>query len=260
MKSEREFEIENYLSGEMTDSERIDFESRLQSDKELSSLLEMYRTIDFSMVQNQKAETQALRETLDGLGKKYFITGDLLAQDNKAPVVPISAKRNGYARVLAVAASLVLIVGAYFVFFDKPDAKQLADIYLRENFTIISQTMDGAGDLLQKGIAAYNDKDYINASVIFDKIYAEEPDNTDALLYAGITNLASGNYNTAITNFDDLSSKKHLFSNPGLFLKAVALLKRNNPNDEVEAKKILEQVVAENRDNTVEAKKMLKHW
>lgn len=261
MKDGYAFEIENFLAGEMSEAERVDFENRLRSDTELSSLFELYRSIELGMIQDQQTEVkrQELQSALDELGKKYFAPGILSAGNGKAPVVPIGNRRS-YSKILAIAASVVLILAAYFVFFDKPDARQLADSYVKDNLSILSQTMDGAKDSLQQGIAAYNDKAYAKALEIFDALYAAHPENTDALLYAGITRLATGDHDAAISKFSALSAQKHLFSNPGLFLKAVTLLQRDNPGDKEEARTTLQQVVDEDLENAVEAKKMLEHW
>ncbi len=261
MKDERAFEIENYLAGGMSEAERLDFESRLRSDAALSSLLELYRSIDLGMMQDQKTEArrQELRSTLGELGKKYFAPGDMSAGNGKAPVVQMNGKRS-FSGILAIAASLILILAAYFVFFNKPDAQQLADRYVKNELAILSQTMDGAKDSLQQGIAAYNNREYAKALEIFEALYTTHPDNSDALLYAGITCLATRDHDVAISKFSELSAQKHLFSNPGLFLKAVTLLQRNNPGDKEEARTTLQRVVDEDLENAVEARKMLERW
>lgn len=257
MKREREFEIENYLAGEMSDTEKLDFEKRLQSDTELSSLFHLYQEINLSMQNDRKIEVERreLETTLQRLGKQYF------EPETAGPgkVVKISRSRL-YLRAMTVAASLILIIAAWFMFFNQPDARQQADAYVKNSLATLSQTMDGAKDSLQQGIAAYNNKDYATALNIFEAVQAAHPDNSDALQYAGIAHLATGNYDAAITKFNELSAKKQLFSNPGLFLKAVTLLQRNKPGDKDEARTILQQVVNENLENTAEAQKMLQNW
>ncbi len=259
MKSEQSFEIETYLAGEMTETERLAFENRLQSDKELSSLLELYRRIDLHMERDQKIapKQQELQAILGAFGKKYFAEE---ATRSEMPVVAMPAKRNNVLRILAIAASVALMLAAYFVFFDKQDASQLANAYIKDNLTILSQTMDGAKDSIQQGIAAYNNKDYAKALAVFEEVYAAHPENSDALLYAGIANVAIKDHSVAIAKFTELSSKEHLFSNPGLFLKGVTLLQRNDPGDKEEARIILQQVVDEDLENASEAKEMLNNW
>ena len=262
MKNERTFEIENYLAGDMGEAEKFNFEKRLASDPELSSLLHLYRQIDRCMANDHRTEQgrQELRDTLGELTKKYFAGGTPISYaDNSAKLVSLPKKRNNF-KVLAIAASFLLIIAAYFIFFDKPKARQLADAYIQDNLATLSQTMDGARDSLQQGIAAYNNKEYAKALDIFETVFASHPDNTDALLYAGITSLATGDHEKAITKFTELSSKTNLFSNPGLFLKAVTLLKRNAPGDREEAKAALQQVADQNLENAEEARKMLKSW
>ena len=51
-----------------------------------------------------------------------------------------------------------------------------------------------------------------------------------------------------------------MLSNPGLFYKAVTLLKRNKEGDVKQAKELLEQVVKEHLDNSKEAAEWLKKF
>ncbi|MEJ7680068.1 MAG: hypothetical protein WKG06_19850 [Segetibacter sp.] len=67
-------------------------------------------------------------------------------------------------------------------------------------------------------------------------------------------------YDKALMHFDELAQKKGLFSNPGLFLKALTLLERNMGNDKDGAKKLLQQVVADKLEHSKEAEELLKKW
>ncbi len=58
--------------------------------------------------------------------------------------------------------------------------------------------------------------------------------------------------------FDQLSQLKHLHSNPGYFLMAITLLKRNKEGDRNKAQVLLEKVIGENLSGRKEAEKWLK--
>jgi hypothetical protein len=57
--------------------------------------------------------------------------------------------------------------------------------------------------------------------------------------------------------FNELAAKKELFSNPGMFLKAITLLQRNQPGDREQAEQLLQQVIDEKADGSKEAERWL---
>lgn len=251
--------IESYLEGDMTEEEKQSFESELSSDHELRSFVETYRTINVEMRNAQKYEEQemALKSTLQGLSKTYFSSQTQLQA--KAPVLAMSKSR-GFSKIaLSAAAAVVLVFVSYLFFNNSNKARSLANDYVKTELSHLSQTMDGAKDSLQQGIAAYNKNDFNKAIELFESVYKAHPDNSDALRYAGTAYLVTKNYNKALEYFDVLSGKQ-LFSNHGLFLKAITLLQRNQPGDEEQARQLLEKVVAEKTEGAKEAALWLKEW
>ncbi|MFT4017534.1 MAG: tetratricopeptide repeat protein [Agriterribacter sp.] len=247
--------IENYLSGNLPPEESIRFEKELSTNAELNTLFNMYRTIenDMANAEKYKDQEQALKHTLQNLNNKYFKA--------EAPVAQMHKKNNFVRMAMAAAAGLVLILAAYFAFFQSSNNPvQLADKYVKEELTHLSLTMDGVQDSLQMGMAAYNDKDYQKALQIFDGLYKNHPEDNYVLKYKGLAYLLTKNYDKALSSFDELAAKKHLFSNDGLFLKALTLLQRNQDGDKDAAKQILEQVVNEKTEGNAKAEDWLKNW
>lgn len=247
--------IENYLSGNLPPEESALFEKELLADEELKTLFNMYRTIenDMANAEQYKEQEQALKHTLQSLNAKYFKA--------EAPVVQMHKKHNFFRAAMAAAAGLVLILVAYFTFFQSSgNPTKLADKYVKDELTHLSLTMDGVQDSLQVGMAAYNDKDYQKALQIFDGLYKSHPDDSYVLKYKGLAYLLTKNYDKALSSFDELAAKKHLFSNDGLFLKAVTLLERNQAGDKDAAKLLLEQVVNEKTEGNAKAEEWLKKW
>lgn len=246
-------QIENYLNGSMSSGEKQLFESELIANKELNTLLSLYRTIDIEMYNAGKYSDheEALKNTLQKLNTLYF--------KQETPVVSITGSRKFYRVSMSAAAGLILILLSYFIFFRSgSNPKQLADQYVQEKLMHLSQTMDGAKDSLQQGIAAYNNKDYSKALQLFEAIYQNHPENSDALKYTGTVYLVTKKYNEALERFDILASRKELFSNAGLFLKAITLIERNQPGDAEESRKLLQQVVDEKAEGSKEAAEWLK--
>lgn len=248
--------IESYFTGNMTPEERSDFEKKITEDKDLSALFNIYKTIDTEMYNKQRFETEeaALKSTLNGLSKKYFKA--------QAPVISLNPQKKLLRTVMSAAAGLILIFVSYLAFFtNNGSVTQMADKYVKNELQKnLSLTMDGARDSLQIGLTAYNDKDYAKALQLFNAIYERNNEMNDALKYSGIVYLVTKDYDNALQRFDELEQKKDLFSNAGMFLKAVTLLQRNKPGDQAQAKILLQQVVKEKAQGSKEAEKWLKKF
>lgn len=245
--------IESYLTANQSPEEKLRFEADLERDKELYALFNLYRTIDGEMHNTQKYSSRetALKSTLQKLNAAYF--------KPEAAVIGMSANKKMIRVAMSAAAVLALVLTAYFAFtYIGVSSTQLANQYVKKELMHLSLTMDGAKDSLQQGIAAYNDKDYAKAIQLFEAIYKNHPENSDALKYMGMAYLVTGEHNKAFQLFTELAAKKELFSNPGLFLKAVTLLQRNQPGDKEQARQLLQQVIDEKAEGSKEAERWLK--
>ena len=87
----------------------------------------------------------------------------------------------------------------------------------------------------------------------FENIYKNHPEKTDAKKYAGYVSLITKQYDKALQQFQSLADIEGLYSNPGLFLKAITLLQRNTADDATQAKEILKQVIQKNLEGKQEA-------
>lgn len=257
MNTDRFEQFEFYLSGTMSSEEKALFEAELSADEELHTTFEVYRTIETEMrgkEQNSVKETE-LRGSLQTMNSRYFNAGP---EEKTARIIPFYTSKV-YRWAVAVAAVLTIGVVSYIAFFRQDhDSRQLATAYYDENLAQLSQTMDATRDSLQLGIAAYNDKDFPKALSYFESIYSRQPDNSEALKNAGITYLATGNYDKALMSFEELSAMKNMYANPGNFLKAVTLMLRNGDGDRDKARQLLEQVVKERAEGSREAEEWLK--
>lgn len=234
--------IDAYFQKQLSEAEREQFEQRCVSDEKFAGEVAFYIN-----------SRSALNEML--LEQKKSRWAGLAVKESEAPVRKITFKKwLPYAAAACIVLALVVTP-----LLKSRSPQQLADNYTSKHLMAISQTMDGSRDSLQLGIQAYNKKEYEKALPYFTGVYNVHPDNSDALRYAGQTQLMQGKFDEAIASFDALS-KKQTYSNPGLFLKAIALLKRNHGDDVKEARLILEKVVDQNLDGSKEASEWLKNW
>lgn len=252
--------IENYVTGQLSDPERSRFETTLRTDPALADALAFYVLAKHTAkVDAHDARVQRLAE-LDAL-RRTLTTPQPMA-DVRAP----TRSRPLWSAPMrwAAAASVVLLLGVGWLFFRPTDAtstlaaSRLVDEYAAKNFAQLPVTMDGGvADSLQQGIRLFNEGKLPEAGVMFQDVLTRRSDNDTALKYAGIVAFRQGNYDQAIDRFHRLSQRTDLFSNPGPFYEAIAILKRNRPMDKEQAKKLLEDVINRNLEGKADAQQLI---
>src|SRR6478735_6830809 len=142
--------IEAYFTQSLGDEERKTFEIRCEQDVAFAREVAFYLT----------ARSAAREVLLEDKQKKFTADDNAKTESVKAA----AGKRIAFRKwmLYAAAACIILFVGSYFI-YQSPAPKQLANKYVKENYTILSQTMEASRDSLQLGIAAYNSQDYQRA-------------------------------------------------------------------------------------------------
>jgi tetratricopeptide (TPR) repeat protein len=157
---------------------------------------------------------------------------------------------------IAVAALVTGLIICWNVFIKPPSTQQLAQNYITENLGKLGVNMGGSKDDLQRGLSYYNEGKLKQALQIFEKMIILDSSNFTAKKYAGITSLRLQQYDKAIHYFKLLEDQPNLYANPGAFLQATTLLKRNLPGDKQKAIVLLNQVV----QNDLEGKETAELW
>lgn len=237
--------IESYFRQALNAEEKQAFEKRCETDEAFA------KEVAFYIVTRE-----TLREDL--LAKKQQEWKVLKTEEESAPVISIAKKSTLSKWIMNAAAACVLVVASMFLFEMQSSPQRLASQYI--NNIDLSQTMDASHDSLQLGIAAYKNKDYTKALGYFEGVTKQDSANSDAKKYTGLTYIQLNNYDKAIEQFDALANMQGLYYNPGDFLKAVALLKRNKAGDEETAKILLQKVVNENESEKETAEEWLKKF
>jgi tetratricopeptide (TPR) repeat protein len=132
----------------------------------------------------------------------------------------------------------------------------MADKYIKDSFQTLRVKMGTSQDSLQNAVQLYNEGQLTSSAEIFEDIAQRDSSNTKAITNAGIAYLRLGNYDKALVYFQQLEKYTSLYINPGKFLHALTLLKRNQPGDKQQARQLLQQVV----DNDLEEKETAKQW
>jgi len=239
--------IDAYFTQTLTDEERKSFEAKCVDDDAFANEVAFY-------VASRKAVRQQLLEQKQKIWQ---------ASNNTNTTIHIIKPRNNVyvKRWLphAAAACVILVTSLYFL-IKPPTLQQLAGDYIQKNYSQLGINMSTSEDSLQTAMVDYNEKNYNKAMPLFEALEKSHPDNSDEKKYAGLCYLAIKNYDKALQQFDILAKTKGLSINEGNFLKAVTLMQRDNPGDKQHAKELLQQVVGDNEEGSVEAKKWLKKF
>jgi TolA-binding protein len=236
--------IDDYFNGLLTTDEKLKFEQRCETDEQFADEVAMYIS-----------SRDAMRaELLEQKKNEWKLLGTTPVVELKKTETKVINMSRWY--MLAAAAS---VIGIIFLLnpFSK-SGEQLVNNYVTKNLEQLSVNMNGSKDSLQLALDFYNKKDYNNALLLFSDIYQKDSLQTDALKFAGLTLFMQGNYDAAIKQFNELAAKQGLFSNPGLFYKALVLLKRNTGTDKEEARKLLQQVTEQQLEGSKQAAEWLK--
>lgn len=240
--------IEAYFKGNLQDDEKKEFEDRCLADTEFAAEVAAYVAL-----------RDGIRQLLNDRKKAEF--AELRAELSVMPEPAAKAKVKQSPGKLAfyLAAACIIVVLGYTLWFRPAPSQRLSGDYIQSSFSTLGQTMGAADSTsqIQQGIAAYNAKDYVRAEQIFGKLARNPVPQPEVIKNLGITFLATGKYDQAVVAFHALAGFK-LYSNPGLFYQAIALMKRNKADDLAEAKKILNEVVQKDLEGSNEAKIWLK--
>lgn len=236
--------IDDYFNGVPTEEQKTQFEERIIHDISFAEEVAFYISAK-EAIKDQLHQEKKLR-----LRNMY---------EHPPKVIPFAVRpRNKWVRYL-VAACIVAAVMllTWFIPGNHTSPQQLADNYISQNLQTMGVTM-GNTDSLQTGLNLYNSGKFADAAAQFETILSNDPANFSAKKYAGIAFLRMESYDKALYYFTSLESDTFLYSNPGGFYKAITLLKRNNPGDIEAVKKLLSEIISENREGKEDAELILK--
>jgi len=240
--------IDAYFSETLSAEERKDFERKVVEDKNFAEQVAFYLSA-----------REAAKEEVALQKKEWFRQ---LLKENPATgkvkhLVPV--RRIGIYRLAAAASVIGLLFLGWYLFFNeaKGNPEKMASEYFDKelkNFSVGMGKIEQQ-DSIKRGENLYNDGKLVEAAQYFETMIQRNGSDDEAIKDAGITQLALGNYESALSYFKKLE-KFQLVSNPGLFYQAVTLMKRNQPNDIELAKQLLNQV----RDRKLEGSEIAEQW
>lgn len=233
--------VEEYYRGTLEAGEKKQFEDKIISDPVFAEEVAFYLS---AIAVTKEIRQEETRERFKGLYK----------QERPAKKTRSSGIISLSWVITSVAASLILAVGGYFLFF-QTSPENLANNYVKENLMELDKTM-GATDTLQQGIVMYNAHQYDSAIMLLKGFYISHPDNSEAKKNIGLAYLAQKNYDEALRQFDELENMHGLYADRALFYKAITLMERNDKGDKEKAKQLLQIV----REQKLYGKEKAEEW
>lgn len=239
--------IEAYFNEEFSSEQKKEFEQRIITDLQFAEELSFYIS-----TRQVAAEIKDERERFREVYEHY----------KQSPQVSGSQPPTLFRKLLpwaAVAAVLAGVVFSWNIWFKSISPQELADKYVTENFKDLPVLMGDNKDSLQTGLNLYNAGRLEEALKQFESIVLSDTSFFEAKKYAGIVSLRLREYDKAINYFSEVENTK-LHANPGKFYHALTLMKRNQPQDKQEAKRLLQQVVENGLAENETAERWLKKW
>lgn len=210
--------IDNYLLGNLNNTELENFSEGLKTDPKFRKMLEEQKAII------RAVEEENLRKSLD---------------DYHSEIVEIPEKKWLTPAWFALAASVLLLIGVstWAILYTGNSAQ---DVFA-ENFKPdpgLPTTMGTASQYeFYYGMVSYKRKEYAEAIARWEPLYAAQPNNDTLVYFLGVANLANGNARQA-ENYLSLASEEteSVFYEDIQYYLALAYLKKNKI---IEAEKTL---------------------
>jgi hypothetical protein len=234
--------IENYFKGEFTGEENGEFEQKIKNDSVFAEEVAFYCSA-IGVIKDQSTEEKKIR-----FRKLYEESKQL------SPVKSLGIRKIW--PYIAAAAVITGVIFGLYIYYKPASLQQLADRYIQQDLqTGMGVKMAGSTDSLDAAMQLYNEKQFPEALLLFEKIDQAGGHAEQAKKMAGVVSLRLKDYDKAIAYFIQLENLD-LYSNPGKLLHALALIKRDRPGDKGTAKQILTQVI----EGDLEGKEYAKKW
>ncbi|AXO81104.1 tetratricopeptide repeat protein [Olleya aquimaris] len=240
--------FEDYLSGDLSSKDQINFETRLNSDPEFKKAFTIYKDFSDYLDHDIKNEskTKDFKANLDNIAFQYF-NKEKEIQSNQT-----STKNFSFLKY-AIAASVVILMG-FFAYNQLTTQVGYSDYNTHQTIDFSVRSTTGNVDLLIKTTKAFNSKQFDKANLYLKQLLEENPDNTEYNFYYAITNIELDNFTVAETILNPMSQGNSAYKNRAKWYLALSKLKQDNTQ---ECATIL-KTIPEDADDYSQAQRLLK--
>jgi len=246
--------IEEYLLGQLSPEELVQFQKRLSEDKDLRNAVELERILMNQVINDGE---QALREKMRNIHNEH----SKIKINKSKNIIPMSKK---LFPIISVAATLLILVGAFFMFQNSDTGLDQTDglgKYLNSKDTYTQSLVSSFGtrggttpaeeEKIKKLKTIFNligKGDYKQAKPILDSYIAEYPEDEDAKYAKAKIYLDQADYGNAIVWFMKVrKSENRELRNESEFY--YGLCHFMIVDGDTEAKKVLQGVAKDNRSD-----------
>lgn len=233
MKDSDYHKIEAYLGGNLSETERLQFEMELEQDPELYGAFEISKAINFHLSETDTQEVTPKDQAYIYELKNFLHSSEAqdIKQKLKAGEAHFRSNQNPATKfkfVWSIAASLVLFMGiaGYLFFNTNPSNLSIYEEYYSENDLPSLVSRGDTSTSLSQGLTAFDRDDYRKAAVEFDRYLTNTLDpDPRVYLYLGASYSELNNTQKALEAFDALIASNSLDASKGLWFKALTLVK-----------------------------------
>ncbi len=250
--------IQLYLKGLLPPDEVTQFEGEIEQNEELKDEVQLQREVNALLQLYGNRET--LKGKLDAIADEYEAESEEESEATTAPPKTISFTQR-MRPLLAIAAILVLVVGAYFVLNNQDDPQRL----YAKHFTPYTNTLTVRGvedttaiaNAEKTAMQQYENQAFDQAAATFDQLTRLNPaDQNTYLFYAGVARLANQQPKEAIQHLQTVAGTDNPYREQAQWYIALAYLK---DNDIDQAKNSLDKIANQSvHDRKKDAQQLLK--
>lgn len=228
MNEEKLLAVARYLEGDMEHQEKTEFEFSIQEDPELQGMLAEYKNVHQTLKMRiaPSEEDAQVEETLSSLNKQYF--KDESSLKTKSITTPKIVSIKPYLKWMSVAA--VLIIG---LLVWAPWSAGLYEKYAISKEMSVVERGEGDKNNLDKAADFYNSGDFILASDILQKEYADNPDNSMVAYYYGVSLIEIGKTVEARKVLTKIYDGASVFKYDAAYYMALSYIKEKNNQEAI---------------------------
>lgn len=209
--------IELYLNNELSADERKEFETKLETDKQLQEQLQTYKEINNILIRRIDAleNEQDLRKILSRKQAEYFTT--------EPKVVPINKHRNTRWLYTAVAAAAILILLLW-----SPWQQNILSNYGHVKMTNPTVRGNGQNHRMTDAARLFNNGKYKDAFPLLDSAVHADPANAQHLFYRGVTLLHLKEETKAQQDLKAVFDGQSIYQYEAAYFMAISYLKKGH--------------------------------
>jgi tetratricopeptide (TPR) repeat protein len=226
--------VEQFLSGEMGHADRENFENEVRSNQDLAGELKFSKSIDAILRSEDIIDfrKKLIASRLDGKKVQHDV-----------PVIRMHVKKFWYA-----AASLILLAAIGSTLYFSVPRGNATDSLFNEYYSadnLVNVTRAGDANIVE-AVIKFQEKDFANASSLFNNILKNDNGNIACWFYYGISSIETENYAQAEKAFNKIiSDDQNLYVEHAEWYLGLTYLK----NNQISTAKTQFKKIASNPDN-----------